>query len=436
MLRHFIQLSLTNGLRIAAYHFPGSYTTYIGFWIRSGYWDESSDVNGISHFVEHLLSSNNQLNDPLLQGDKALGIPFYAFTASEYMAFLAQVPISQTEETLLSMADTLFALAFTKEMIDTQRKVILKEIEQEERNIALANYYQLESALWYGGMPPLTATGSKHTVTNLNLEQIISHYKNVFGSPKNFAIVSVGGIEPKLFIDLVEKRFNSLENRPESVRERQRDRNIDKRPAYVSTVKGGAPTHLLYGFDIVDVEEPVQYAVNVLGYYLDYQLRREIREHRGLAYNMKSFAHFFSDRGLLNIAVVCDWQEIESVHAIINEVLTKTVSETLCADVIKWAKKIYLTQTMIRLDELKGVMSWLGKHQLFDICPPTIESIDAGIGSLDSDTMTSLVQSVIHPSNLIISTYSPHPPHFMRKTTFLNQTLSHLDFISSSNDPR
>lgn len=411
---------LPNKIKIASSYIPGAYTVQIGFWVRGGYWNECPSMNGITHFIEHLVSASGGERRAALE---ELAAPTNSFTASEYQVFLMQVSCSDVARALQLMSQMLFNTDFSEQEVETQRAIILREIAQESQDINLTNFVQLENLLWRGLYPPLLPTGYVDIVEKLTKETIESHWQEVLNTTSRLAVVCVGGVTPEVFIRMAEQGlapvYSARDQLPEYIKGPAPDR-----PCLRCALSKGSLVNLLYGFEVIDVSVLTRHIVNVLSYYLYDELIRKVRCDRGLVYTIKSPVHFFSDRGVLTVRAICSPKDAEETMNLIADILYQIANGSLDVQRVELAQRVYLTQTMLRLDEMKSLMTWLGKHQLFAIGLPNFEDINSIVKQLTPTQFSDVAASVLSPSKLAVSIQSPTELPFLRQFEILGANIT------------
>src|SRR5438270_3701805 len=202
---------LRNGLTILTERMEHIRSVAIGIWVKSGSRHEHSDVNGISHFVEHMVfkgTRNRTALDIARQMD-SIGGNMDAFTGKETICFNAKVLDEHLPVAMDVLSDIVLNPLFEVKDINREKGVILEEIKMDEDNpdylvheIFIQNFFKDHPL----GKPIL---GTNDTVRRLKQESVLEYYGDRF-SPENLIISAAGNLDHEQFVRLVRDRFEDL----------------------------------------------------------------------------------------------------------------------------------------------------------------------------------------------------------------------------------
>src|SRR5882757_4629167 len=203
---------LPNGLTILTEEMQHIRSVAIGIWLKTGSRHEDAEVNGISHFVEHMVfkgTKNRSALDIAKQMD-SIGGNMDAFTGTETICFNAKVLDEHLPIAMDVLCDIVLNPLFEPKDISREKGVILEEIKMDEDNpdylvheIFTQNFYKDHPL----GKPIL---GTKDTVRKLDQESVLNFYKKRF-SPGNLVISAAGSLDHNKFVELVKERFQDLQ---------------------------------------------------------------------------------------------------------------------------------------------------------------------------------------------------------------------------------
>src|SRR3954451_19322098 len=202
---------LPNGLIVLSEEMAHIRSIAIGIWMKTGSRDELPDLNGISHFTEHMVfkgTKNRTARDIARQVD-SIGGNMDAFTGKETICFNIKVLDEHLPIAVDVLSDMVLHPVFDAKEIVRERGVILEEIKMDEDNpdylvheIFTQNFFKDHPL----GKPIL---GTKETVRRFDQSAILSYYGGKFG-PRNMIIAAAGSLEHLEFVDLIRERFGSL----------------------------------------------------------------------------------------------------------------------------------------------------------------------------------------------------------------------------------
>jgi len=121
---------LDNGIRVISENMPNAHSVTIGIWVASGSRNEEAEVNGVAHFIEHLLFKGTDQRSALQIAREidSLGGILNAFTSREYVCYYAKVLYRFLPKAVSLLSDIFLNSVFDEGEIEKERKVILQEI--------------------------------------------------------------------------------------------------------------------------------------------------------------------------------------------------------------------------------------------------------------------------------------------------------------------
>ncbi len=201
----FVEHTLANGLRIVIEPMSHVQSAAAGFLARTGARDETPDLAGVSHFVEHMCfkgTSKRSWREITLDFDN-MGSMYNAYTSKERTFYFGWVPVEALEKQLELLADMMRS-AFPAEEFEMEKKVILEEIamsdDQSDHRV-----YDLIHEHVYAGHPlswPVLGTGE--TIKALTRDKLFGYFQSRY-HPGNLVLVVAGAVEPKAVIAMAER---------------------------------------------------------------------------------------------------------------------------------------------------------------------------------------------------------------------------------------
>ena len=167
---------LANGIRVITESIPHAHSVSIGFWVANGSRHEERRVNGVAHFIEHLLfkgTARRSALDIAREIDSVGGI-LNAFTGREFVCYYAKVLSKFLPQALDLLADIFLNSAFDPDEIEKERKVILQEISMIEDAPDDYIHDLLAQNIWRGHPLGMPVIGTEESVGNLTREAIVA----------------------------------------------------------------------------------------------------------------------------------------------------------------------------------------------------------------------------------------------------------------------
>lgn len=205
----FHQAQLSNGLDIIAEKNPDSYSTSLGLFVKTGSRDEAPEINGVSHFLEHMMfkgSSKYTWEDVNRIFDE-IGAKYNAFTSQEMTAYYANVLPEFTGKALEHLSH-LLRPAIRPSDFETEKNVILEEIAMYLDDPGHRLYEKLMQ-VHFGNHPlSMSILGAPESITRLQRDQMAGYFAQRYG-PGNMVLAATGRIEFDEIVSLAEKYCGS-----------------------------------------------------------------------------------------------------------------------------------------------------------------------------------------------------------------------------------
>jgi predicted Zn-dependent peptidase len=292
---------LPSGLTVVTERMDRVETVSIGAYVATGSRNETTEENGVSHFLEHMAFKGTALRSAaaIAEEVEAVGGHINAYTAREQTAYYVKLLKEDTALGCDIIGDILTHSSFEPEEMERERSVILQEIGQanDTPDDIIFDYFQ--ATAYPDQSLGRAVLGSAEVIRGMG-RSVLTGYMGRNYSPRNIVVAATGKLEHAAIVDLVGKHFADL---PAGA----------ARPVEAATYTGGEfredrdldQVHLLLGFPSVGYGDPDYYATlllsTLLGGGMSSRLFQEIREKRGLVYSIYSFTSPFKDGGLFGI---------------------------------------------------------------------------------------------------------------------------------------
>ncbi|GFK93333.1 putative zinc protease [Fundidesulfovibrio magnetotacticus] len=356
---------LDNGLRLAAERLPEARSVSFGIWIEVGSRHETPDQEGAAHLWEHLgfkgAGSRSALD--IAKALDLFGGHSNAFTSREHTCFHARVTTRHLEEALDILSDIALHPAPSLEDLDREKDVVLQEIAMVEDDPEESLMESFWSELWPGGALAHPILGSPETVRAFDLPGLeawrAGHYR-----PERMLVAAAGGLNHDELFAMVERRFGALAPGaplPEPPRG-------DYRPAVLLRERDAEQTHVTLSFPALGAADDRRFALAalnaVMGGNMSSRLFQEVRERRGLAYSVYSYANSLSDRGVLHVCAGVDPERTPELLACLREELDRLARHGVTAEELDHARDHLLSGLFLSLESSEDRMSRLARNHL------------------------------------------------------------------------
>jgi len=315
---------LKNGIRIISERLEHFRSVSLGVWVNVGSRDEREEENGISHFIEHMSFKGTRRRSSLQIAKEldAIGGLSNAFTGAEATCFHARVLDKHLQALADILSDIFLHSRFEPGDISRERQVILQEINMledtpdEQVHVLFSRFYWLNHPL---GMPIM---GTPATVAAVNKRTVLGHIRR-FYIPSRIIVAAAGHVEHEALVRCLEPLFEPLPAAAEDpVRTAPSSHfGVSCHPKDLEQV------HFCLGGDGPHLSSEQRFAAAVLnailGGNMSSRLFQEIREKRGLAYNVYSFVSSYNDAGLFGVYGATDPKEVNRALRVIKKEIKK-----------------------------------------------------------------------------------------------------------------
>lgn len=423
---------LPSGVRILSEQVPGSRSLTIGLWVAVGSRDETPGHFGSTHFLEHLLFKGTRERSALdiAVAFDSVGGEHNAMTAKEYTCYYAKV-----QDRDLSMAVEVLTDMLTSSLLDpvefeNERGVILEELAMADDDPAdVANERFFEAVL---GKHPLGRPigGSPETILAATRDAVHEHYLANY-RPQDLVVTVAGAVDHDLLVTLVTAGLLragwdlDVAATP-----------VGRRTDHAAVISQGDPVtivrrpleqaNMLIGMPGLVASDNRRVTMSVLnsifGGGMSSRLFQEVREKRGLAYSVYSFAPGYSDAGLFGMYAGCTPAKAGQVADILMSELHRLAEHGVTANEMKRAAGQLAGASALALEDSDTRMSRLGRSEItlgeFADLDEALRRLDrvtaddvqslaaelvsgpisvAAVGALDDNTFDSIIPAGVRP---------------------------------------
>ena len=304
-MQSYVLTALDAGPRVVTEPLPAVRSVAIGFWIGAGSRDEDERQAGLSHFLEHLLfkGTRSYSGQQIAEIFDSLGGELNASTARDYTVVYGRVLDEHIETALDVMTDMVFAPSL--EDLDAEREVVLEEIAMIE-DAPQERVHDVFTETVFGGHPlGRPVLGSPEVVSNASRRAIAAFHRARY-QPNNVVVAAAGSVDHARLVALVE-RMSAKRTAPARGRVVRAPLVTAPPPSLRFHEKETEQYHVCIGGPGIARSDPRRFIAaildGVLGGSASSRLFQEVREKRGLAYSVYTFASQYADTGEIGIYV-------------------------------------------------------------------------------------------------------------------------------------
>jgi predicted Zn-dependent peptidase len=399
---------LDNGLRIATERLGSARSVSFGIWIEAGSRHEAQGEEGTAHLWEHLAFKGTARRTALdiAKSLDLLGGHSNAYTSREHTCFHARVVDTHLEDALDIVSDIVLSPKPSEEDLLREKDVVLQEIAMVEDDPEDCLMEAFWSAMWPGCAMGHSILGMPKTVRGFKLAALenwrTSHYR-----PGRMLISAAGSLEHDQMIGLIERRFGGLEpSAPGSA-----PCQGEYRPPRLFKERDTEQSHVSLSFPGMGASDERRFAMSmlnaVLGGNMSSRLFQEVRERRGLAYSVYSFANSLSDQGVLQVYAAVEPDRTGELLICLREELAKLARYGVTQEELEHARDHLLSVLFLTIESSEDRMSRLARNQLILGRYVAPEETAARFEAVTLDEVRALAAEILDPAGAGIAVMGP-----------------------------
>lgn len=394
--------TLPNGVRLVTEHINTVRSAALGIWVGGGSREEGDSESGAAHFIEHMLfkgTAHRSAQDIARETD-AIGGQMNAFTTKECTCFYGRVLDDHLPQALDILFDMVYHSSFTQEAVETERGVILEEIDMYEDTPDDLCAEKLAAQVFQGNPLARPILGAKETLAKMTGDFLRNYHRRHYEG-HNTVVALAGSFSPEILDDL-RRRFAVLPaGTPRPLTP------AVYTPGFVATVKPIEQNHLTLAFPGLDYNSPRRFALqllsSILGGGVSSRLFQTVREQQGLCYSVYSYGAGHADTGLFCIYTALNRETETKALATIRQVVDQLRQEGPTDEELSRAREQSKANVMMGLESTQSRMSHAGRSLLFSGEILTPEQIIAAYDAVTRADVIALAQDIFRWDQVSLS---------------------------------
>lgn len=403
---------LTNGVRVLSYTMPHVRSVSMILTYNVGSRQESDDIAGISHFIEHMLFKGTPKRpspEQIAEQIEGVGGILNAYTSREQTGYWAKVPSTHFALAFDVVSDMLRNSLFDPQEFERERGVIIEEIRASEDDPGDVASELLSKLVWEEQAVGRPIAGSEATVGAVGRDVLLDYFRRHY-TPANLVVSVAGNAAHRDVVRLTEEAFGDLPAgsvstaEPAEFRQTAPRTGLAHRPDKQANLMLSTP-----GLSYHDERRYTQRTLDViLGSGMSSRLFIEIRERRGLAYAVGSYFAQLRDVGSgVVYAGVDPGKGPETVAAIAAE-LDKLRRIAVPADELARSKEFRKGRILMSLEDSHSVASWLASNEIVYGEVPTPEEVTERIDAVTIADVQALAGELFRPDRYSLAVVGPY----------------------------
>jgi predicted Zn-dependent peptidase len=390
--------TLDSGVRVVTEAMPSVRSIALGFWIRTGSRDEGHEQAGISHFLEHLLfkGTDRFSSREIDEAFDAMGAEVNAGTGKETTSVYSRFLDGHLERAFDVLQDMVLRPAYPD--IESERQVVIEEIAMYEDEPQDKVHDVLAEAIF--GEHPLgrPIIGRADVVSSVPVPEIAAWHDGRY-VPGNIVVAAAGNLEHERIVELVESAVGQAGTgqaglvSPNGVA-----------PALRFFQKETEQYHLCLGGPGIPRADDRRFALRVLDTILggstSSRLFQEVREKRGLAYAVYSYASHYADSGQVAIYVGTRPENVAEAMDVIGTELRRLHEDGVSEEELDRARENVKGRTVLSMESTLTRMNRLGNSILMGVPLMTVDEVLAAFDAVTLDDVAALAGELYRPDDM------------------------------------
>lgn len=373
---------LENGFSVVTKILPDASVTALDMWIKTGTISEDYSINGISHFVEHLLFEGTKLkgSGEIEQEIRSVGGEINAATSMDFVHVYLTVPHTQTEFALERMLDIVFLPTFPRENIEAARADLIAEMKQKKEDIQNDVFFMLRDALYNDHPYRMPVVGREDVLRKLQREELVNYYEKYF-YPKNMSLIAVGNFDSEKLEKKVKEYMAALSFKPQAPDAERLKESPIVIVRHMQFEREASQAHLAIGFHAPSVKDrPDVYAMDLiltlLGEGKMSRLYTDLKEKKKLVSEIDCDFLTQHDPGIFVVAAATEEKNLEKVEKEILKHLELLTKNLVSKDELARANRVLESMVAFDSETPEGQASFLGFYENIDTLDFALTYID------------------------------------------------------------
>ncbi len=406
------KIILPNGLRCILVPQEQNVAATVLILVEAGSEYESKRVNGISHFLEHLVfkgTTKRPQVGKIAEELDALGAEYNAFTGQEYTGYWAKAEHRKLPRIFELISDLYLNPIFNPEEIEKERGVIIEEINMYE-DTPMRRAQELFGRALYGDQPAgWDIAGEKEIVRRITREEVI-RYRAAHYMPGATVVAVAGNFDAAKVTGEIRKTFGAL---PRALKAKK-PRTRTGKPAMrvLAKFKESDQTHLVLGVPAYTVFDKRRYALevlaNVIGGGMSSRLFRKIREELGAAYYVRAGADLSADHGHFAVSVGADHAKVPMVVKAILAELVRLQKEPVGVKELLKAKDHLIGGLFLGVETSDELASFYGGQEIIARKLERPEAVARKVARVGADDVRRVARELFRNPMLSLSAIGPY----------------------------
>ena len=414
---------LPTGERVVSEHVPSVRSVSLGFWIGTGSRDETDARAGVSHFIEHMLFKGTRTHtaQEIAEVFDGLGGELNAATSRETTLLYARVPDDRLDAALDVVVGMVYDPVFAD--VDAEREVVLEEIAMVDDNPQDLVHDVVGEAVFGGHPLGRPVIGRAEVISSVSRRALVAYHRAAYAHD-NLVVAVAGNVTHARVLELLAARIPATDTPARRVR-----KPFGRMPApgYRFLRRATEQYHVCLGAPGISRRDERRFAASlldsILGGSASSRLFQEIREKRGMAYSVYSYASQYSDSGQVGLYVGTREENLGACFEIVARELADVSAGNVRPGELERAKENLKGRMLLSMESTSNRMSRLGKSLVTGTELLSLEELVERIDAVTGDDVAQVAGDLLRLDRLSAAGIGPNEARFRAAVEQVNPGL-------------
>ncbi len=405
------QTKLPNGLKVILAPSEGQ-SVAVGVFVRVGSRNETRREGGISHFIEHMLFKGTKTRTAreIVLALEGRGGVFNAMTSEDNTCYYAHMPDTYLDQTLDVLSDMYLNPAFAENEFANEKQVILEELKMYDDDPSSVLMEKLQAALYEKDALGRPVGGTPETLKPLTTDDLRRYFEMHYTSGSTFVVI-VGHFDPARTLKRVEELFQLPKSRLKPLPRFTPVKPVETVPASVIARRDVTQLQLAIGYRMFGLDDPrcdAAAMLNViLGHGMSSRLFQEVREKRGLCYDISSQVYAFQETSYLAITAGLAFEKEKELLKLVDREITRLTTRRVTATELKRAKELVMGNMKLGMESTRARMFFYARgFRCYNRIVTLQERLDA-VAAVTADDILAVAKEIFNPDMRCVSRVLP-----------------------------
>ncbi len=415
---------MPSGVRVVSEEMPSLRSVAIGIWIGVGSRHEAPEASGLSHFLEHMLFKGTPTRGPrdIAELFDGMGGEVNAFTGRDHTALYARVLDTQVDAAFEALADMLIRPSMRD--LEQEREVVLEEIAMYEDDPGDLVHDLAAEAVFPGqplGRPVIGTTG---VISSVDADVVSAHHRRHYVAPR-VVVAAAGHVAHEQIVALAERHLTELGRGEGSD---QLEPANPSTPRLLAREKPTEQVHLALAGPGLPRNDDRRHALavldSILGGSMSSRLFQEVRERRGLAYAVGTYATSYREIGQLGVYLGTREENLREAVQVVATELQRIAEEPVPAAELTRTRDHLVGRLLLGLESPANRMHRIGRTHLGDGELLSMDELAARVQAVTAEDVQQVANEMWRPELMSVAAIGPRADEIRRGVEPLSAALA------------